>query len=74
MAWTPSVEGEHVLNITLKDVHINGSPFKVQARKGRDYSDIHTPLYVFGTEGEMDGQLCRPWGVCCSREGLILGK
>ena len=23
-------------------------------------------------EGEKDGELCRPWGVCCSREGYIL--
>lgn len=27
---------------------------------------------VFGTEGENDGQLCRPWGVCCDRNGNII--
>lgn len=27
---------------------------------------------VFGSEGENDGQLCRPWGVCCDRLGNII--
>ena len=46
----------------------------VPVRQGRNYAAIRgsIPLSVFGTEGEADGQLCRPWGVCCSREGLIL--
>lgn len=31
-----------------------------------------TPSSLFGTEGEGDGQLCRPWGVCCDKTGLIV--
>lgn len=27
---------------------------------------------MFGTEGDADGQLCRPWGVCCDRNGQII--
>ncbi|KAF5302014.1 hypothetical protein FQA39_LY10484 [Lamprigera yunnana] len=27
---------------------------------------------VIGSEGEGDGQLCRPWGVCCDRNGNII--
>lgn len=30
------------------------------------------PSLVFGTEGEGDGQLCRPWGVCCDKNGQII--
>lgn len=30
------------------------------------------PSLQFGTEGEGDGQLCRPWGVCCDRLGNII--
>lgn len=30
------------------------------------------PTLVFGTEGEGDGQLCRPWGVCCDKKGQII--
>ena len=70
--WKPSMEGEHHLTITLKDCHIHGSPFKVHARSGRQYQRIETPIRVFGMEGDQDGQLCRPWGICCSRDGMIL--
>ncbi|XP_031356580.1 E3 ubiquitin-protein ligase TRIM71 isoform X2 [Photinus pyralis] len=27
---------------------------------------------IIGSEGEGDGQLCRPWGVCCDRNGNII--
>jgi tripartite motif-containing protein 71 len=27
---------------------------------------------VFGQEGEGDGDLCRPWGVACDKEGRIV--
>ncbi|XP_050506283.1 E3 ubiquitin-protein ligase TRIM71 [Diabrotica virgifera virgifera] len=30
------------------------------------------PTLSFGTEGEADGQLCRPWGVCCNHLGNII--
>jgi len=70
--WKPIAEGEHNLSITLKDCHIHQSPFKVLVRSGRNYKAIEKPLILFGEEGENDGNLCRPWGICCSRDGLIL--
>lgn len=70
--WKPNVEGEHILAVTLKDRHIQGSPYKIQVRSGRNYINIGKQLFEFGGEGEGEGQLCRPWGVCCSREGYIL--
>ena len=70
--WKPTIEGEHTIGVTLKDLHIQGSPYKVKVRVGRNYSHIQEPLRVFGGEGESEGQLCRPWGVCCSKNGLIL--
>ena len=71
--WKPNVEGEHSLSITLKSLHIRDSPFKVSVRSGRNYySESDKMIREFGGEGEKDGQLCRPWGVCCSREGYIL--
>ncbi|XP_023021969.2 tripartite motif containing 71 protein wech [Leptinotarsa decemlineata] len=30
------------------------------------------PTKMFGGEGEANGQLCRPWGVCCDRDGNIV--
>lgn len=30
------------------------------------------PSQIFGTEGENDGELCRPWGICCDKNGNII--
>lgn len=39
---------------------------------GRNNMHPGPPLLTFGEEGDGDGQLCRPWGVCCSKEGNII--
>lgn len=69
--WKPNVEGEHMVSVTLKDTHVKDSPFKVTVRAGRNYAHIGKPLFIFGSQGAHNGQICRPWGVCCSKEGLI---
>jgi tripartite motif-containing protein 71 len=43
-----------------------------QVRTGRDYVTIGKPYCVFGQEGESEGDLCRPWGVACDKEGRIV--
>jgi len=70
--WKPSVVGEHFINITVKDLNIQHSPFRVNVRMGRNYKSITDPVALFGSEGETEGQLCRPWGICCTKNGLIL--
>ncbi|KAJ8976518.1 hypothetical protein NQ317_009087, partial [Molorchus minor] len=30
------------------------------------------PSLLFGKEGEKDGQLCRPWGICCNHLGQYI--
>jgi tripartite motif-containing protein 71 len=72
VSWKPSVVGEHFINVTLKDMHVQKSPFRINVRMGRNYSTVSEPVKCFGSEGEADGQLCRPWGVCCTKTGLIL--
>ena len=37
LSWSPAIEGEHVVNVLLKDAHVAGSPFRVMARSGRNY-------------------------------------
>ena len=37
LSWSPAIEGEHVVNVLLKDAHVAGSPFRVTARSGRNY-------------------------------------
>jgi len=70
--WRPHVEGDHILNITLKGRHIQDSPFKCVVRAGRDYGQVGVPVLEFGREGAGDGELCRPWGVACTPSGLLV--
>ena len=70
--WRPHVEGDHTLAITLKGRHIQGSPFKCTVKAGRDYQKVVLPVLEFSNEGSGDGQLCRPWGICCTPSGLIV--
>jgi len=70
--WRPHTEGEHVINITIKGVEIKDGPFKCTVRAGRDYGAVGVQVLEFGREGPGDGELCRPWGVCCTPGGHIV--
>jgi tripartite motif-containing protein 71 len=70
--YMPRTDGIHHLHVKLRGHHIVGSPFKVSVPKPRDYKEIGCPKSVFGEEGGEDGQLCRPWGVCCDLDGNII--
>ena len=70
--WRPHVEGDHTLAITLKGRHIQGSPFKCSVKAGRNYQTVGVPVLEFSSEGAGDGELCRPWGICCTPAGLIV--
>ncbi|XP_078609465.1 E3 ubiquitin-protein ligase TRIM71-like isoform X1 [Branchiostoma floridae x Branchiostoma japonicum] len=62
-------EGQHTISVTIRGKHIQESPFKVQVKTGRNYSTVGQMLLKIGEEGEGDGQLCRPWGICCDKDG-----
>lgn len=70
--YSPVADGIHYLHIKLRGQHIVDSPFTVNVQKQRDYEEIGFPKLVFGEEGGEDGQLCRPWGVCCDLDGNII--
>ena len=72
VTYRPQVEGIHVVSVTIRGQQIKDSPFHVDVKKGRNYQSIGVPISCFGTEGEGDGQLCRPWGVCSTRDGHIV--
>jgi len=72
VSWRPHVEGDHYIYLQLNSVSLPGSPFMCPVRSGRDYSTIGVPVRVFGREGSGDGEMCRPWGVCCTKEGWIV--
>ena len=72
VSYRPQVEGVHVVSVTIRGQHIKDSPFHVDVKKGRNYQNVGVPMSCFGSEGEGDGQLCRPWGVCCTKDGNIV--
>ncbi|XP_043563255.1 E3 ubiquitin-protein ligase TRIM71 [Chiloscyllium plagiosum] len=72
VSYSPHLEGEHVVSVTIRGQHIENSPFRVIVKAGRNYSGIGLPICSFGGEGDEDGQLCRPWGVCVNKEGYII--
>ena len=69
--YRPQTEGQHVISITVRGKHIRDGPFMVNVRSGRNYTSIGQLLFQFGGEGDGIGKLCRPWGVCCDKDGNI---
>uniref|UniRef100_A0A8D0GAH3 E3 ubiquitin-protein ligase TRIM71 n=1 Tax=Sphenodon punctatus TaxID=8508 RepID=A0A8D0GAH3_SPHPU len=72
VSYRPQMEGEHLISVTMCNQHIENSPFKVTVRSGRSYVGIGLPGLSFGSEGDSDGKLCRPWGVSVDKEGYII--
>lgn len=72
VGYLPKCEGEHLVSVLVCNQHIQGSPFKVTVKSGRSYGSLGSKVSSFGCEGEGDGQLCRPWGVCVDREGYVV--
>ncbi|XP_053323314.1 E3 ubiquitin-protein ligase TRIM71 [Spea bombifrons] len=72
VSYRPQLEGEHLISVMVCNQHIENSPFKVNVKSGRSYIGIGLPAQSFGGEGDQDGKLCRPWGVCVDREGYVI--
>ena len=71
ISFRPQIEGEHTLTITIRDLNIRGSPFKLSVDRGREYGWFGTSK-VFGSEGSEHGEFCRPWGIYCDQKGNII--
>ncbi|XP_066848055.1 E3 ubiquitin-protein ligase TRIM71 [Anser cygnoides] len=72
VSYRPQLEGEHLVSVMMCNQHIENSPFKVMVKSGRSYIGIGLPGLSFGSEGDSDGKLCRPWGVSVDKEGYII--
>lgn len=72
VVYRPRTEGDHELLVTLRGRHIAGSPFRVKVRGVRTYDAIRQVGLAFGGEGDADGQLRRPWGICSDAEGRLI--
>lgn len=72
VTYRPQVEGSHIVSVAIRGLQIKDCPFHVDVKIGRNYQTIGVPVSCFGTEGEGDGELCRPWGVSCTQDGNII--
>ncbi|XP_053915320.1 E3 ubiquitin-protein ligase TRIM71 [Cuculus canorus] len=72
VSYRPQLEGEHLVSVMMCNQHIENSPFKVVVKSGRSYIGIGLPGLSFGSEGDSDGKLCRPWGVSVDKEGYVI--
>lgn len=72
VCYIPEVVGQHTVSVLLRGMHIQNSPFHVNVRMGRNYNQVGKMLLSFGGEGDADGKLCRPWGVCTDKSGNII--
>ncbi|XP_038173543.1 E3 ubiquitin-protein ligase TRIM71-like [Arvicola amphibius] len=72
VSYRPQLEGEHLVSVTLCNQHIENSPFRVVVKSGPSYVGIGLPGLSFGSEGDSEGKLCRPWGVSVDKEGYII--
>ncbi|XP_049964213.1 E3 ubiquitin-protein ligase TRIM71-like [Schistocerca serialis cubense] len=72
VTYCAMVEGLHTMYVYLRGQQIAGSPFCITVRSRRNYRSISQPVMIIGSEGTAEGQLCRPWGVCCDSIGNII--
>ncbi|TKR93407.1 hypothetical protein L596_007872 [Steinernema carpocapsae] len=74
VSYVPVVEGKYTLNVNIRGAAITGCPCDIVVRRGRIYSDLFSkgPIFSFGTTGQEDGELCRPWGICCDVKSRII--
>lgn len=75
VSYCPPMDGSYIISVFINGAHIQNSPFQVNARSGRNYLNICKTLFEIngsGQEGNLDGQFCRPWGVCCDQQGNII--
>ncbi len=63
----------HILNVYVNNAPIKDNPFRIQIKQNRNYSTLGLKLeFEIGGEGDQDGKLCRPWGVCCDNQSNII--
>ena len=59
---TTSNSGKHLVRVRCRGVDVGNSPYLIEARRAVEYKQ-RVGRVVLGGEGEMDGQVCRPWGI-----------
>jgi tripartite motif-containing protein 71 len=63
----------HILNVYVNNSPIKDNPFRIEIKQNRNFSTIGLKLeFEIGGEGDQDGKLCRPWGICCDNQSNII--
>ncbi|CAF4071780.1 unnamed protein product [Adineta steineri] len=63
----------HILNVYVNNSPIKDNPFRIEIKQNRSYSTIGLKLeFEIGGEGDQEGKLCRPWGICCDNQSNII--
>jgi len=70
--WTPAMAGEHCVSVTIRGKHVQGSPFFLPVKSGRNYTNIKAPDFSIGGQGDLPGSFMKPRGVAIDIEGRIL--
>ena len=55
--WNPQIEGEHTINITIAQMHIQGSPFICSVRASRNFGEVVDLFRQFRSAGPGEGEL-----------------
>lgn len=64
-------EGKHLIRVRCRGVDVGNSPYVIQARRAVEYKR-RVGKVMLGGEGELDGMLCRPWGITTDHTGHII--
>ncbi|CAF0801998.1 unnamed protein product [Rotaria sp. Silwood1] len=73
ITYIAQTDNLHILNVYVNNAPIKDNPFRIQIKQNRNYSTIGLKLeFEIGGEGDQDGKLCRPWGVCCDHQSNII--
>lgn len=56
-SYQPTARGLHQIHITMRNIHINGSPFSVNVTGRMDFGKVGKVMACFGCEGAGGGRI-----------------
>lgn len=57
ISYQPIVRGLHQIHITMRNIHINGSPFSVNVTGRMNFDKVGNVMACFGCEGTGGGKI-----------------
>lgn len=57
ISYQPTARGLHQIHITMRNIHINGSPFSVNVTGRMDFGKVGKAMACFGCEGAGGGRI-----------------